>query len=256
MIRKTINSIALVAAIIFMSLIIPPKKITVWMIGDSTMSIKQPKAFPETGWGMEFPAFFDESVTVANLAMNGRSTQSFRSENRWQPVLDGLKEGDYVFIEFGHNDEKVDKPNVGTSLQQFKANLVQYVVETRERKGIPVLMTPIARRSFKDGVLQDTHKGYPDVVRQVADSLKVPMIDMLQKTSQLLTKLGEQGSIQLFNYVAPGHVNYPEGKKDDTHLSPEGAKQVAALAAEGIKELKLELATRLLPQKQIIISEP
>lgn len=221
------------------------KKITVWMIGDSTMSVKKEKAYPETGWGMPFSTFFNDKVSVRNRAQNGRSTRSFINENRWADVLDSLKEGDYLIIEFGHNDEKTDKPKVGTSLDTYNSNLAMFVLEARKKKAFPVLMTPIARRKFTDGKLTDTHKGYPGVVRHLSDSLKVPMVDMLHKTETLLSGLGDEQSVALFNYVDSGHVNYPKGNKDDTHLSPEGAKAIALLAVEGLRELKLPLISFL-----------
>ncbi|RXK87265.1 pectinesterase family protein [Filimonas effusa] len=225
------------------------KKITIWMVGDSTMANKLPKAYPETGWGMAFGAFFDESVTIANRAMNGRSTLSFINEKRWQAVADSLQEGDYVFIEFGHNDEKIDKPGTGVSPAAYGVNLVKFVNETRAKKAIPVLLTPVMRRSFRDGSLYDSHGAYPPVVRRIADSLKVPLIDMHLKSETLINGMGEEGAKQLFNYVDSGHVNYPQGKKDDTHFSPSGAKAMAELAVQGIRELKLELAERLVRKK-------
>jgi len=220
-------------------------KTTVYIIGDSTAANKSEKAFPETGWGMKLQAFFKTDVLVDNRALNGRSTKSFINEKKWQPIYEQLKPGDYVFIEFGHNDEKIDKPAVGTSIAEFKANLVKYVTEAREKKAFPVLLTPISRRSFKNGILIDSHGDYPNATRKVADSLKVPLIDMLHKTAQLLNGLGDKPSTKLFNYVDSGDVNYPKGKKDDTHLSPDGAQQVAALVVNGIKELKLPLAKKL-----------
>lgn len=241
-IYTTTAAIMLVALFAFS---IQKKQTTLYIIGDSTAANKTPKAYPETGWGMELQAFFNADVKVDNRALNGRSTKSFRNEKRWQPILDSLKPGDYVFIEFGHNDEKVDKPAVGVSLADFKVNLVNYVKETRSKKAIPVLLTPISRRSFKDGVLIDSHGDYPGVTRKVADSLNVPVIDMLVKTESLLTRLGDAESIKLFNHVDSGNVNYPQGKKDDTHLSPLGAKQIAGLVVQGIKELKLGLAKKL-----------
>jgi len=221
------------------------KKSTIYIIGDSTAANKQPKAYPETGWGMELQSFFNSEIVVDNRALNGRSTKSFKAEKQWQPILEKLAPGDYVLIEFGHNDEKIEKPGIGTSLAEFKTNLINYVNETRSKKAVPVLLTPISRRSFKNGVLVDSHGDYPKVTRKVADSLKVPLIDMLVKTENLLNKLGDLPSIKLFNYVDSGNVNYPIGKKDDTHLSPEGAKQIAALVVDGIKERKLGIAKKL-----------
>lgn len=225
------------------------KKITIWMVGDSTMANKSEKAYPETGWGMAFGQFFDKNVRIDNRAMNGRSTLSFINEKRWQYVVDNIKSGDYVFIEFGHNDEKIDKPGVGTSLEAFGNNLARFVNEAREKKAIPVLLTPVMRRSYKDGVFVDSHGGYPGVVRRIADSLRVPLIDMHKKTEKLIKEMGEEDAKKLFNYVDVGHVNYPEGKKDDTHFSPFGAKKMAELAAEGVKELHLGLAKHLVKQK-------
>jgi len=234
-----------VAAVFLLMSFIKLKHITIYMIGDSTMANKKPETFPETGWGMAFGQYFDNTVTIDNRAQNGRSTKSFIAENRWQPVVDKLEEGDYVFIEFGHNDEKIDKPLVGTSLEEFRTNLTKFVLETRAKKAFPVLLTPTARRNFKNGELKETHFGYPEVTRSLADSLKVPMIDMLAKSRNYLMTLGDEASKQLYNYVDSGHVNYPKGKKDDTHFSQKGAETMAGFAAEGIKELKLDLAERL-----------
>ncbi|MFD0941628.1 rhamnogalacturonan acetylesterase [Pedobacter boryungensis] len=219
--------------------------ITLYIIGDSTAANKQPKAFPETGWGMELQSFFDTNVKVDNRALNGRSTKSFINEKRWDAILTTLKEGDYVLVEFGHNDEKIDKPEIGTSLNEFKINLIKYIQETQAKKATPILLTPIARRNFKNGILVDTHKGYPNVVRKLADSLHIPLIDMELKTKKLLTGLGDEPSKRLFNYVDSGNVNYPAGKKDDTHLSPDGAKVVAGLVVAGIKEIKVNLSKYL-----------
>lgn len=226
--------------------LVKKEPITVYIIGDSTAANKQPKAFPETGWGMELQSFFNADVKVDNRALNGRSTKSFINEKRWEAILTTLKEGDFVLIEFGHNDEKIDKPEIGTSLNEFKTNLIKYIQETQAKKANPVLLTPIARRNFKNGVLTDTHKGYPDVVRKLSDSLHIPLIDMQRKTEKVLSSLGDEPSKKLFNYVDSGHVNYPTGKKDDTHLSPYGAKVVAGLVAEGIKETKINLGNHLL----------
>jgi len=226
--------------------ILKQDKITLYIIGDSTAAKKAKDKFPETGWGMELQPFFDAEVSVDNRAMNGRSTKSFLNEKRWESVLTTLKEGDFVLIEFGHNDEKIEKPSVGTSLEEFKANLIRYVQETQAKKAHPILLTPIVRRNFKNGVLIDTHKGYPDIVRKLADSLHIPVIDMQRKTEKFVTDLGEEPSKKIFNHVDSGHVNYPNGLKDDTHLNVEGAKAFAGLVALGIKETKTGLVNHLL----------
>jgi len=234
-----------------MYLLVLQKHTTVYMIGDSTMANKQPDKFPETGWGMPFSKMFNASVTVDNRSMNGRSTKSFINEKRWQPIVDALNEGDYVFIEFGHNDEKVDKPAVGTSIEAFKTNLVKFIVETRAAKAIPILLTPVNRWKFDSlGHFEDTHGAYPDAVRDVAKTYNVPLIDMYQKTKVLMEKIGAEASHTWFNQLEKGaHPNYPEGIKDNTHFSPVGAQQMADLAVEGLKELNIDLYKQLVNNK-------
>ncbi|WP_316767183.1 rhamnogalacturonan acetylesterase [Pedobacter frigiditerrae] len=219
---------------------------TVYIIGDSTAANKEARFFPETGWGMAFQELFNANVKIDNRAANGRSAKTFINEKRWESVLTTLKEGDYVLIQFGHNDQKVEQPALGSSMPEYRANLLKFVKEAQAKKANPVLMTPIVRFWFKDGEFVDSHKGYPDVVRKLADSLHIPLIDMTKKTEKLVKKLGVEPSRALFNFLEPGaHPNYPQGKRDGTHLNVEGAKTVAKLVADGIKEQKLGLAKNL-----------
>src|SRR6187551_2641916 len=148
-----------------------PGRITVYLVGDSTMSNKETKAYPETGWGMPFQYFFDSTVVVDNRAKNGRSTRSFIAENLWQPIVDNLKEGDYVFIQFGHNDESKDKVDRYSSPEDYKKNLIKFITETRAKKANPVLITPVTRRKFVDGKIQQTHAEYSPLVVEVANTL-------------------------------------------------------------------------------------
>lgn len=221
------------------------KKINIWMMGDSTMSIKSKSKFPETGWGMPFSKLFKGHVKVYNLAKNGRSTKSFINEGLWNTVYEGLSEGDYVFIQFGHNDEKIDKPNTGTSIDEYKKNLSLFVEKARSKNANPILLTPIARRSFKDGKLVDTHGEYPEAVRHVADSLDVVLIDMTKETSKLLRKKGEKKSVDFFLHLPPGHENYPNGVTDNTHLNTHGAKVLADLVVKSLKKQKIPLVRDL-----------
>ena len=224
----------------------PPKKITVWLIGDSTMSIKEIKAYPETGWGMPFSIFFDSTVTVDDRAKNGRSTRTFIEEGLWKPIVDNLQEGDYVFIQFGHNDEVSTKKSFTTE-EEFKNNLARYITETRSKKAIPVLLTPVARRKFDStGHIMGTHEIYAELVRTVAKKYNVPLIDHDKKSQALLQQLGVTTSELLFNHLKPGeHPNYPDGKIDDTHFSELGARKMAEIVLAEIKNLKLELAERI-----------
>ena len=210
------------------------------------MSRKEIKAYPETGWGMPFSIFFDSTVTVDNRAMNGRSTQSFINENRWQPVVDKLQEGDYVFIQFGHNDE-VPTKSTATTPEIFTANLVKYITETKNKKAFPILLTPVTRRSFdSSGHLVGTHDAYSKLVRSVATQYKVTLIDLDKKSQELLLQYGVEKSKLLFNWLDAGeHPNYPKGVSDNTHFNEVGARKMAEIVLSSIKELHLELAERI-----------
>jgi lysophospholipase L1-like esterase len=223
-----------------------PARLKVYLIGDSTMSVKQVKAYPETGWGMPFTAFFDELVTVDNRAQNGRSTKSFIAENRWQPVASELHAGDYVFIQFGHNDEVPTKKSY-TPEAEFTANLKRLVAETRVRQAQPVLLTPVARRKFDAaGKVEETHAAYAELVRAVARETATPLIDLDRSSQQLLQQFGPENSKLLFNYLAPGeNPNYPDGREDNTHFNELGARRMAELVLADIRALKLGLTSHI-----------
>ncbi|ELZ19985.1 lipolytic protein G-D-S-L family [Halosimplex carlsbadense 2-9-1] len=216
---------------------------TVYLIGDSTAAEKTPSERPETGWGTPFAERLGESVTVENHARNGRSTRTFLEEGRWAPVVRALTEGDYVFVQFGHNDEVPSKDQYTTEAA-FVANLEQFVEETRQQGATPVLLTPIARRHFdEDGVPQDTHRDYAELTRRVAREREVPLVDADQRSRSLLSELGAEESKSLYNHLSPGeHPNYPDGVTDDTHFSEYGARRMAELVVEGVAELDLDLA--------------
>lgn len=242
-----IRNISLLVLFFSLASFLPPQKITVYLIGDSTMSVKELKAYPETGWGMPFALFFDSTVVVDNRARNGRSTRTFISENRWQPVADQLKEGDYVFIQFGHNDESKEKTDRYTTPEEYKRNLSMFIDESRAKKAIPILLTPVSRRRFKDGVAQETHTEYSKLARETAAEKKVSLIDLDKLSIELLQKFGEEKSKLLFLQLEPGeHPNYPEGKNDNTHFNELGARLVAQLVLAEIKNQKLELSNRII----------
>jgi len=226
-------------------------KVTLWLIGDSTMAIKDPKTYPETGWGMPFVNFFDSTVVVDNRAKNGRSTRTFLTEGLWKPVTEQMKAGDYVFIQFGHNDEVATKKSFTTEAE-FQANLEKYVRESRAKKAIPVLITPVSRRSFDaTGKLEDTHLVYSQIVRKVAQKQRVPLIDLNQKSQELLVKFGVEPSALLFNHLVPGeHPNYPQGKEDNTHFNELGARKMAQLVLADIRTLLPDLASHIVHAKK------
>jgi len=228
-------------------------EITVYLIGDSTMADKEVKAYPETGWGMPFRYFFDQTVTVDNRAKNGRSTRTFIEEGRWQPVVENLKEGDYVLIQFGHNDEVQTKKSY-TTQDQFKANLARFVTESRSKNAIPVLITPVARRKFDaQGKIEETHAVYTQLVKDVAKQLNVPLIDLDKESQELVQQFGPDASKYLYNHLEPGeNPHYPEGRADNTHFSELGARKMAEIVLHDIQKLNLELAEhiRVVHQKE------
>ena len=163
--------VSIISILIFASSIFAQKSpITIFIAGDSTAAEKLPEKRPETGWGEKFGQFFkDGKVKIENRAMNGRSTKTFISENRWQAIVDDLKKGDYVFIQFGHNDRSKEKGERYTPPEDYRKNLIKFIGEVRAKKANPVLLTPVMRRRFdKDGKFYDTHGEYPDIVRAVA----------------------------------------------------------------------------------------
>ncbi|UOQ54924.1 rhamnogalacturonan acetylesterase [Hymenobacter cellulosivorans] len=219
----------------------PPKKIKLYLVGDSTIAQKIKQTFPETGWGMPLPTYFDSTVVVDNRAQNGRSTRTFLAENRWQPIVDALQEGDYVFIQFGHNDESEAHPDRYTSPADYRKNLTKFVTETRSKKGYPVLITPVTRRKFdKEGKIMETHVAYSAATMDVARELKVPLIDLDKMSRELLQKYGAEQSKQLFLQLEPGdHPNYPYGRNDNTHFSELGARKMAQLVVSQVIAQKL-----------------
>lgn len=237
----------LLAGLLFSINKIPDKnKITIFMAGDSTMAIKETKAYPETGWGMPFQYFFDSSVTIVNKAKNGRSTKTFISEGLWESIITNVKEGDYVFIEFGHNDESKEKVERYTTPDEYKTNILRFINETKAKKGNPVLLTPVSRRKFKDGIAAQTHEIYSELIRSIAKETGVLFIDLDEKTRLLYQQFGEQYSKYLFLQLKPGeHPNYPDGKEDNTHYNELGARLTAQLVLEELRLAKSDLVNRL-----------
>jgi len=220
---------------------------TLYLIGDSTMADKPVlPANPERGWGQLLSLYFRESLRVENHAVNGRSAKSFVSEGRWKKIVDRLAPGDYVLIQFGHNDQK-DKSPSGGAFGHYKKFLERYVRETRERQAIPILATSVVRRRFdKQGRFFDTLGDYPKVTRQVAQDMQVPLLDLHNQTAGLLEKLGSEKSTMLYNHLGPGeHPEHANGLADDTHFNAVGATRVCDLAADEISIKVPSLATHL-----------
>lgn len=219
-------------------------RVQVFLIGDSTMADKPLADNPERGWGQLLPNYFDDRVVIKNHAMNGRSSKSFIDEGRWATVLQQLQPGDWVFIQFGHNDEKKEDPTRYAAPQAaYKANLTRFVKEARGKGATPILLTPVMRRRFDaQGKFFDTHGEYPDAVRELAKELNVTLIDMHQASQRLIEQLGAENSKKLFLHIAPGqYKSLPQGKQDDTHFSEDGATQMAGLAVAEMRRQKIAL---------------
>jgi lysophospholipase L1-like esterase len=224
------------------------RPVTIFLAGDSTMAAKLPEKRPETGWGEKLESHFKPgTVKVDNRAANGRSTKTFISEGKWQSIIDDVAKGDYVFIQFGHNDSSKDKGERYTPPDDYRKNLVRFVSEVREKGGNPVLFTPVMRRRFdKDGKFYDTHGEYPDIVRAVAGELKVPLIDLHRHSETVIGRYGVEGSRKLFLQLKPGeNANYPNGIDDNTHFSPLGAEEMAKVVVGELRARKTGLERSL-----------
>ena len=248
------------------------KVTTIFIIGDSTAAKKDlSKGSPERGWGMALQQYFDEAyIKVDNHAVNGRSSKSFIDEGRWDKVLALIKPGDYVIIQFGHNDEKAQPERHTDPGSTFDYNLSRYIRETRERGGIPIVMNPVVRRNWgkpseggepigtsiddealrnttateapllSEGsgeVLIDTHGLYAVAPRDVAQRMNCLFVDANKITHDLEQQLGVEGSKKLHMWYKPGeHPALPDGRQDNTHYNEYGAKVVAGLLADALCE--------------------
>lgn len=232
------------------SFLLPEKKITIFLVGDSTMANKPLEENPERGWGMYFPKYLSDDVEVQNHAVNGRSTKSFINEHRWDTVMSRLKPGDFVLIQFGHNDSKVDDSNRSAPAHTlYKDNLIRFVNDVRSKGANPVLITPVMRRKFDaNGKFVDQHGDYPGVVREVAAMMNVFLIDLHKSSEELIVKEGVEGSRRFFLNIPANHFkNYKGKEEDNTHFSDYGASSVASLVCAEIKKQGMPIAQYLKP---------
>ncbi|HXF99811.1 MAG TPA: DUF4350 domain-containing protein [Bacteroidota bacterium] len=221
-----------------------------FLVGDSTVAEKPVIGNPERGWGQFLPALFMPGTLVENHARNGRSTRSFLEESRWELVLGRLRPGDYVMIQFGHNDAKQDDPKrYAAPRGAYRENLLRFVRDVRSKRAYPILITPVCRRRFdSNGNFYDVHGEYPEVVREVGRREAVPVLDLHRRSFELFSRLGEEQTKELFLWVAPGVFSaIPGGKQDNTHFNSRGALAIARLVAEELRELRLPLAEHLKP---------
>lgn len=219
----------------------------IYLVGDSTMSYKPDSTIPERGWGMLLPEYFDESVFISNHAMNGRSSRSFIYEGRLDSVYSLLKKGDYIVYQFGHNDKKTKSPERYCAPEEYRYYMSKFVRDTREKGANPILCTSIERRKFDSlGQLINTHEVYPEITREVARELNVPLVDMQKMSHELIMNYGVEESKILFLHFPPGEISaWPDGRADNTHFSELGARKMAGLFVKGLKDMNHELTKYL-----------
>jgi DNA sulfur modification protein DndE len=228
-----------ICILVFCSAFAPENRLRIFLIGDSTCASKNDYDAPETGWGQVLPNNFIDEVEIQNHAINGRSTKSFRTEGRWKKVVDQLKKGDYVFIQFGHNDAKISDTTKYTDPKSgYRANLLRYVNETVQKGAIPILLTPIMRRNFDEkGQFVDTHGDYPSVMREVAATTKTTLIDLHLLSKNEIVAQGVEGSKRIFmHYADKVFPKFPKGIVDNTHFSPYGARLMANFVANELNK--------------------
>lgn len=234
----------------------------IFLVGDSTVTNYKASAYPMAGWGQVLQKFINSAnFTVDNRAIGGRSSRSFIEEGRWNTVKNDLSVGDFVMIQFGHNDRDT-KPERYSSPTDYKKYIAQYVNESRAKGAIPILVTPMVMNAWRNGVLRNvfTENGaeYVQKMKEVATELKVPLIDLNQKSWDFVSSVGVDYATRfIFNtYPAGEYPNYPNGSNDGTHFQEMGALQLAKFVTDGIKELRANtevkaLSDALLPQYQV-----
>jgi lysophospholipase L1-like esterase len=213
----------------------------IFWAADSTVQTNDVTTFPQTGIGQVFHLYIKEGNFVLNHAKNGRSTKSFMDEGRLEAIDKEIGEGDFLFIQFGHNDEKTQDPTRYTEpFSSYMENLETYINVARSHNAFPVLITPLERRCFVDEkhLGMGAHSDYVAAMKQTASKNNVPLVDLYSKSRLALKKAGEKESRKWYMYFDRGlYNNYPEGKEDNTHLRYDGAVMYAGLVAKGLKEI-------------------
>lgn len=233
-----------------LSLILPaqaqqPSTVTLHLVGDSTMSDKPNLAYPERGWGQLLPEFVLPQLKVVNHAANGRSTRRFLNEGRWQLLLSELGKGDYVLIQFGHNDSKQSDPerfaDADTDYQRF---LKQFITEVQAKGATPMLASSICRRNFaQDGTLKRDLADYANAAAKVATETQVSFFDLQRLSCDFWQQLGLADSQPYFIQVPAGlYQKFPDGKTDNTHLTLQGASRIAQFFVQELKRQQHPLA--------------
>lgn len=219
---------------------------TVFLCGNSTVVDQDEE--PWASWGQMITRWMDPGVSIANYAESGETASSFIAAGRLKKALTQMKAGDYIIMEFGHNDQKQKTPGSG-AYYNFATALKTFVDEARNRGAHPIFVTPTQRRSFQNGRIQDTHGEYPDAMRWVAEREGVPVIDLHSMTRTLYEAMGEEASKRAFvHYPAHTYPGQTTALADNTHFNPYGAYQIAKCVIEGLRTAAPELYSHIRPE--------
>ena len=217
---------------------------TIFLCGDSTVVDQDNE--PWASWGQMIPRFFTDEVSFANYAESGERMDTFIGRGRLKKILSQIKKGDWVFIEFGHNDQKVKGPGKG-AYYSYMTNLKEFIDEARTRGAYPVLVTPTSRRFFDDkGKIINTHEDYPEAMKFIASRENVPLIDLNRMTATFYEALGVEPSKHAFvHYPAGTYPGQDKDLADNTHFNTYGAYELAKCVIEGMKQADLPLVQYL-----------
>jgi lysophospholipase L1-like esterase len=212
----------------------------IFWAGDSTVAYNDISSYPQTGIGQVMDLYLHENVEIHNFAKNGRSTKSFIEEGLLKDIDKLIEKGDFLFIQFGHNDQKEEEDRRTEPFSTYQEYIKQYIEIAIKHGAFPVLITPVYRRIFeKSGHIRDeVHLDYPKAMLEIGERLNVPTIDLCRKSKKLLEKTGDSNSKKWFMHLQKDTFeNYSNGLQDDTHMRYEGAVKIAGLVAQGLKEL-------------------
>jgi lysophospholipase L1-like esterase len=228
-----------------------PAPTRILLAGDSTVQTYTPDRFPQGGWGQFLACGLSGDAAVVNRAIGGRSTKSFINEGRWDRMMAEVRPGDTVLIQFGHNDATKAKPERFADPAMYRDNLLRFIWETRGHGAFPVLVTPVARRSFDAaGKARADFAEYSAVMRELAASTATPLIDLEGASRNLLDRVGAENARAYYMNLAPGaYPAFSAGLADDTHFNELGARLMADLVAEQLAGLSVPAAKAVLAQR-------
>lgn len=227
---------------------------TVYIAGDSTAQTYRSGYHPQAGWGQTLPGFFTQNITIANHAIGGRSSRNFIEQGRLAAIHQAIRPGDYLFVQFGHNDATVSNPDRYTSPADYKEYLRNdYIRATRARGATPIVVTPVSRRSYNasTGEFNVSFPAYVNAARAVAAEERAPLVDLSELSRVFLTKLGVEASKGVFLWLSPGqYPNFPNGIQDNTHFQLKGATEMSRLVSRAVAGLGLPLSGEVISARQ------